>query len=79
MDPGKLPWLEGVCMYMYVHVHTVHVQALVALRSLCTEGCARTVRLMCVGVRNVICEFIWTAGACSYSTLCAMYTVFELA
>ena len=28
----------------------------------CTEGCARTVRSTCVGVRNVICEFIWTAA-----------------
>ena len=32
-----------------------------SFRSLCTEGCARTVRLTCVGVRNVICEFIRTA------------------
>ena len=35
-------------------------QALAALHSLCTEGCARTVRPTCVGVRNVIREFIWT-------------------
>ena len=34
------------------------------VHSLCTEGCARTVRSTCVGVRNVIhvCEFIWTAA-----------------
>ena len=45
---------------------TTH-QALAALRSLCTEGCARTVRSTCVGVRNVIREFIWTAA----TLLCA--------
>ena len=39
---------------------TAH-QALAALCSLCAEGCARTVRSTCVGVRNVIREFIWTA------------------
>ena len=31
---------------------TAH-QALAALRSLCTEGCARTARSTCVGVCNV--------------------------
>ena len=46
------------CLYYCCTVH----QALAALRSLCTEGCARTIRSKCVGVRNVICEFIWTAA-----------------
>ena len=34
--------------------------------SLCTEGCVRTVRLTCVGVRNVLREFTYID--CSYST-----------
>ena len=38
------------CLYYCCTAH----QALAALRSLCTEGRARTVRSMCVGVRNVI-------------------------
>ena len=46
------------CLYYCCTTH----QALAALRSLCTEGCARTVRLTCVGIRNVIREFIWTAA-----------------
>ena len=43
-------------------------QALAALHSLCTEGCARTARSTCVGVCYVIREFIWTA-AILYSVL----------
>ena len=37
-------------------------QALAALRSLCTEGCVRTVRSTCVGVRNIIHECVWIAA-----------------
>ena len=57
--------------------------ALAALRSLCTEGCVRTARSTCVGVRNVIREFIWTAAAllCTQirtgfftSTVCHIHT-----
>ena len=55
--------LVDPCLYYCCTTH----QALVALRSLCTEGCARTVRSTCVGVRNVIREFIWTAA----TLLCA--------
>ena len=51
------------CLYYCCTTH----QALAALRSLCTEGCARTVRSTCVGVCNVIREFIWTAA----TLLCA--------
>ena len=43
------------CLYYCCTTH----QALAALRSLCTEGCARTTPLMCVGVRNVKRKFIW--------------------
>ena len=50
--------LVDPCLYYCCTVH----QALAALRSLCTEGCARIVKSTCVGVRNVICEFIWTAA-----------------
>ena len=50
--------LVDPCFYYCCTMH----QALTALRSLCTKGCARTVRSMCVGVRNVIREFIWTAA-----------------
>ena len=50
--------LVDACPYYCCTAH----QALAALRSLCTEGCARTVRSTCVGVRNVIREFIWTTG-----------------
>ena len=50
--------LVDLCLYYCCTAH----QALAALRSLCTEGCARTVRSMCVGVRNVIHEFIWTSA-----------------
>ena len=50
--------LVDPCLYYCCTAH----QALAALRSLCTEGCARTVRSTCVGVRNVIREFIWTAA-----------------
>ena len=50
--------LVDPCLYYCCTAH----QALAALRSLCTEGCARTVRSTCVGVRNVICEFTWTAA-----------------
>ena len=48
------------CLYYCCTTH----QALAALRSLCTEGCARTARSTCVGICNVIhvCEFIWTAA-----------------
>ena len=55
--------LVDPCLYYCCTMH----QALAALRSLCTEGCARTVRSTCVGVRNVIREFIWTAA----TVLCA--------
>ena len=55
--------LVDPCLYYCCTTH----QALAALRSLCTEGCARTVRSTCVGVRNVIREFIWTAA----TLLCA--------
>ena len=41
--------LVDPCLY---YCSTAH-QALAALCSLCTESCARTVRSMCVGVRNV--------------------------
>ena len=37
-------------------------QALAALRSLYTEGCVRTVQSTCMGVHNVILEFIWTVA-----------------
>ena len=47
--------LVDPCLYYCCTAH----QALAALRSLCTEGCGR---LMCVGVHNVIHEFIWTAA-----------------
>ena len=50
--------LVDPCLYYCCTAH----QALAALRSLCTEGCARTVRSMCVGVCIVIREFIWTAA-----------------
>ena len=50
--------LVDPCLYYCCTAH----QALAALRSLCTEGCARTARSTCVGVRNVIREFIWTAA-----------------
>ena len=50
--------LVDPCLYYCCTAH----QALAALCSLCTEGCARTVRSTCVGVRNVIREFIWTAA-----------------
>ena len=47
--------LVDPCLYYCCTVH----QALAALRSLCTEGCARTIRS---GVHNVIHELrIWTA------------------
>ena len=55
--------LVDPCLYYCCTTH----QALAALRSLCTEGCARTVRSTCVGVRNVIREFIWAAA----TLLCA--------
>ena len=55
--------LVDPCLYYCCTTH----QALAALRSLCTEGCGRTVRSTCVGVRNVIREFIWTAA----TLLCA--------
>ena len=55
--------LVDPCLYYCCTTH----QALAALRSLCTEGCARTVPSTCVGVRNVIREFIWTAA----TLLCA--------
>ena len=55
--------LVDPCLYYCCTAH----QALAALRSLCTEGCVRTVRSTCVGIRNVICEFIWTAA----TLLCA--------
>ena len=42
--------LVDPCLYYCCTAH----QALAALRSLCTEGCVRTARSMCVGVRNVI-------------------------
>ena len=51
------------CLYYCCTTH----QALAALCSLCTEGCARTTRSMCVGVCNVIREFIWT----TVTPLCA--------
>ena len=51
-------FLVDPCLYYSCTTH----QALAALRSLCTEGCARTVRSTCVGVRNVIREFIWTTA-----------------
>ena len=50
--------LVDPCLYYCCTAH----QALAALRSLCTEGCARTARSTCVGVHNVIREFIWTAA-----------------
>ena len=50
--------LVDPCLYYCCTTH----QALAALRSLCTESCARTVRSTWVGVRNVICEFIWTTA-----------------
>ena len=55
--------LVDSCLYYCLTTH----QALAALRSLCTEGCARTFRSTCVGVRNVLHEFIWTAA----TLLCA--------
>ena len=55
--------LVDPCLYYCCTAH----QALAALRSLCTEGCARTARSACVGVCNVIREFIWTAA----TLLCA--------
>ena len=58
--PLSLSFCSAVspCLYYCCTAH----QALAALHSLCTEGCARTVRSTCVGVRNVIREFIWTAA-----------------
>ena len=53
------------CLYYCCTAH----QALAALRSLCTEGYARTVRSTCVGVHNFIREFIWTALLYSSSNL----------
>ena len=50
--------LVDPCLYYCCTMH----QALAALHSLCTEDCARTVQSMCVGTRNVICEFIRTAA-----------------
>ena len=50
--------LVDPCLYFCCTAH----QALAALRSLCAEGCARTIRSTCVGVRNVIREFIWNAA-----------------
>ena len=55
--------LVDPCLYYCCTAH----QALAALRSLCTEGCVRTARSMCVGVHNVIREFIWTPA----TLLCA--------
>ena len=55
--------LVDPCLYYCCTAH----QALAALRSLCTEGCVRTARSTCVGVRNVIREFIWTTA----TLLCA--------
>ena len=43
------------CLYYCCTAH----YALAALCSLCTEGCARTVQLTCVGERNVIREFTY--------------------
>ena len=57
--------LVDPCLYYCCTMH----QALAALRSLCTEGCVRTVRLTCVGVRNVIREFIWTAATLLYAQI----------
>ena len=50
--------LVDPCLYYCCTTH----QALAALRSLCTEGCIRTAQSTCMGVCNVICEFIWTAA-----------------
>ena len=50
--------LVDPCLYYCCTAH----QALAALHSLCTEGCARTVRSTCVGVHNVIREFIRTTA-----------------
>ena len=65
--------LVDPCLYYCCTAH----QALAALLSLCTEGCARTVRLMCVGVCNVTREFIWTAATLLYS-VCNFGHVFFL-
>ena len=57
------------CLY---YICTVH-QALAAFHSLCTEGCVRTVRSMCVCIRNVTCGLqllyssqVWTGFVCVY-------------
>ena len=55
--------LVDSCLYYCCTTH----QALAALRSLCTEGCVRSTQSTCVGIRNVIREFIWTAA----TLLCA--------
>ena len=51
--------LVDPCLYYCCTTH----QALAALHSLCTEGCVRTARSTCMGICNVIREFIWTAAA----------------
>ena len=58
--------LVDPCLYYYCTMH----QALAALRSLCTEGCARAVRSTCVGVRN---EFIWTAATVLFAQVWTGY------
>ena len=46
-------------------------QALAALRSLCTEGCVRTVRSTCVGVRSVIREYNMDRSYSAEYNMCA--------
>ena len=63
--------LVDPCLYNCCTVH----QALAVLRSLCTEGCIRTARSTCVGVRNVIREFIWTEAARKFGQVLMTSTV----
>ena len=51
-------------------------QALAALHSLCTEGCARTIRSMCVGIRNVNLygpQLLYSLCKFGQVFLCALY------
>ena len=63
--------LVDPCLYYCCAAH----QALAALRSLCTEGCARTIRSTCVGV-HVIREFIWTAATLLFAQVFLVRTVY---
>ena len=59
------------CLYYCCTAH----QALAALRSLCTEGCARTIRSTCVAVCNVIHGPQLLYSSCKFGQIFLMRTV----